>query len=125
MPRTAKAPVVRTDDDVDETEVLLDQCRKAVATSLVAIEACLTQARDVIADGVRYDKDMTSHMAWLTKQMAQIAGEISKIDSRADRQARNLSPQLVMSYLRQLEPDQRKKVIRELQAVDGEGSVLS
>ena len=68
----------------------------------------------------------------LTREAAGLARAVATIDGarrareKQDREAtRSLQLPQVMAFLRQLEPERRAHILRELQAMDSSGSVLA
>ncbi len=70
-----------------------------------------------------YDKDMVSHLAWLTKNLAQIGGEIRKMEA-ADAKAAELDPSKILEWVRRRSPSELAQLMAELESIMTRKSVL-
>ena len=99
-------------------------------TIATAIDACtdgleaIRKRINTLANEPELGREDSSHLAWLTKQVAQIMGDVRKRQEQEQRRLSKLSPAIVLAYLRQLEPEQRSRLLREAQNIDAGGSVL-
>ncbi len=117
-PKTAAKSV-----DIDPNE-LVPHAQASLGGILAALDRQAKRLTTKIEKAKVYDRDSVSHLAWVGKQISQMVGEVSKLDARAAKIASQLSPALVMAYLRNLDPERRAQVVRELEAMDSTGSVL-
>ena len=109
------------------TETLLQRFVLVFDAQLDHIEARLAAIAKDLA-GKKTKKNavaLEAQHARLIRQASLIAGEVRKLDVGARRSAENLSPALVMAFLGNLEPNERRHYIRELEAMDSNRSVLS
>ncbi len=115
----------RAKSDAADPNQLIPKVRESLGAALVDLEANRRRISKKMAGAKTYSNVDGSHYAWVTKQISQIAEAVSKIDARQGKLAGDLRPELVMAYLRQLAPEARARIVREMLAMDGEGSVLS
>ena len=108
----------------NEPDQLLARARGSISTAIGTLDDCINDLSAKLHDAKTYDRDDASHLAWLTKHVAQIIGEIRKLEDHERKQATKLSPVVVLEHLRSLEPEQRRQLITELEEMDA-GSVLS
>lgn len=80
----------------------------------------LASCRENLRDG-RYDKNMANAAAALGRAITGAIAEVRKIESAELKSAADLSPALVMSYLRQLSPDKRNNILRDLERIETGG----
>lgn len=94
----------------------------------IALDSCVDRVTAMLADG-EYDKDLASHLAWLTKQLAGVTDALRKLEAHDAKTVGTMSPEkrdeLVMAYLQGLNPQRRAAVIQKLQAMQAQGSVLA
>ena len=97
-----------------------DTCGKASD----ALDRCVDRVSDMLDkdSGGDYDKDLASHLAWLTKNLAQIGGEVRKMESHEAKQ--DLTDATLVDHFRKLTPDRRAQWVRDIMAMDRKGSVL-
>jgi phosphopantetheinyl transferase (holo-ACP synthase) len=108
-----------------QPESLLPGALKALKTALDALHACIARVAKVTTDeDAEYDKDMASHLSWMTKNAAQIMGEVRKAEVFETKRTEGYTPTLVLAYLRDCDPADRRKVMSELEVMATGGSVL-
>lgn len=108
----------------DEGEQLSGTLRDGIVAGAVALREQIGRATKA-ANGKKYNQAAVSHLAWLLKQAAQVLDSVRKAEAADDGSLRKLSRARVMAWLRQREPEERAHIIRELQAMDRGGSILS
>lgn len=108
-----------------EPESLLKRIGVSCGKALTALDECIERvAKDLgTAQGSGYDKDLASHLAWLTKNVAQIGGEVRKMESH-EQKSGEITPRQLSDHFRKATPEEREQWIRELTALDAQGSVL-
>lgn len=100
--------------------------QQQVERGVEALGRCQERVTAVLDDETaEYDKDLASHLAWLTKNNAAVMGEVRKLEADERAAATKLNHGAVMSYLRALPPDKRAQVKRELADMDSGRSVLA
>lgn len=107
---------------------LLDRCLEAVGEGIGAIESSIAAASKAVRDSIEtesYDDKAASHLAWITKGAAQIAGEIRKAEAHDQAQLRKLTPAIVLEWYRSLSEDERADVRRRQEAIDEGRSILA
>lgn len=108
-----------------EPDGLLGRVRSTVDKGLTALDERITALIAEITGTGEYDKDLASHLAWLTKLAAGVLTDIRKLEDAERIAAGRLPPQLVMAYLRGLDEERRGHVVRELLSMGEAGeSVL-
>lgn len=126
MTKQAKRTAKRPDPAPDEPVELKQLSKRACSTlekGLGSLDSCVEAVSEMLT-GADYDKDMASHLAWMVKNVAQIMGEVRKLENDDRSVAKNLSMPLVIAFLKQLDPDDRARVGREMAAMDMRGGVL-
>lgn len=107
----------------------LDRCIRHVASALAASEAPTGWEATIAqpkgkgkSKGEKpasdYNDKMASHLAWLTKNIAQIMGELRKLDAHERKSDDELTPAIVLSYLRALDVSERAHLLREAARID-------
>lgn len=107
---------------------MLDRTRTTMGKACVALDSCVDRVTGMLAEG-EYDKDLASHLAWLTKQLAGVTDALRKLEAHDKVVVAKMSPEkrdeLVMEYLRGLTPQRRTVVIAKLQEWNAPGKVLA
>lgn len=107
---------------------LLDRCLSATGRGIAALESAIGAASDAVEESIKgkeYDDKAASHLAWITKGAAQIAGEIRKAEAHDQSQLRKLTPVIVLDWYRQLGEDERADLRRRQEAIDEGRSILA
>lgn len=102
-----------------ESEQLKTLCRESIEELRQQVRV-LASCRENLRDG-RYDKNMANAAAALGRAITGAIAEVRKIESAELKSAADLSPALVMSYLRQLSPDKRNNILRDLERIETGG----
>lgn len=121
--KTPQKPKNRTATAPQGTRDLMNRAISLMAVGLDAIAGEIDSIQD--GNGPRSKATPAAQIANLTKKAAEIAGEARKIDAAESKRVAALTRPMVLRWLRGLEPDQRAAIRRELEAMDGEESVLS
>lgn len=124
-------------EDVGE---LLSRAQASCSTALEALDRCVRHVANLLAGAsaptaaakgknkkpaTGYDDKMASHLAWLTKNIAQIMGELRKLDAHERKSDDDLTPAIVLAYLRGLDPSPRAHLLREAARIDEARSGLA
>lgn len=97
-----------------------DTCGKASD----ALDRCIERVSRMLDDERGdYDKDMASHLAWMTKNLAQIGGEVRKMEHH-EAKLTDISPTVLLEYFRKQTPDVRAQWVRDISAMSEKRSVL-
>lgn len=117
-----------TDEPPHDEARLLSRALATVAKGIGALEESIEAAsravRESIGEG-SYDDKAASHLAWITKGAAQIAGEVRKAEAHDQGQLKKLTPAIVVEWYRQLTEDERADLHRRLTSIDDGRSVLA
>ncbi len=124
MPKSSKKGTPNAPAGANEAPELVEQLRESLRTGTEA----LRERIDVLVKrvkGSRYDREDSSHLAWLLKQAAQVLGEVRKLDDAKQRRLGKLTPALVLAYLHSIEKAERQEILRQAADIDGRGSGLA
>jgi hypothetical protein len=107
---------------------MLDRTRSTMGKACLALDGCVDRVTGMLVGG-EYDKNLASHLAWLTKQLAGVTDALRKLEAHDAKTVSQMSPEkrdeLVMAYLAALTPERRAVVIAKLADMNRSGSVLS
>lgn len=92
--------------------------------SLETIEACIEKLRAAIENDPDYDKDLVSHLAWLTVQVVPIMNELRQQAKQAIREVSKIPLDTVITYLKTLPMERRLALAAELADTDAEEPLL-
>lgn len=81
------------------------------------LRAMIADLQDAVADAKRKDPA-------LVKQLVSLVTELRKVDAARRKRLEALTLPMVIAFLRNLEPEERARVGRELQQMDARGGVL-
>src|SRR3954469_23691716 len=96
-----------------------------MALGLDGLETQISRLKTCLDNPKReYDQKLVSNLAWLTKQVAQVAGEARKIDAHRARKLDEVDESLVFEWFANLDEDRQAHVLRQLQLSSGGASVL-
>lgn len=103
---------------------------KLSARAKSTLERCLKGLDDHCAYVIgeleqTHSMDVATHLSVTAQKVGQMMGECRKLENDEVAVAAALSPASVMSYLRQLTPEKRGQVIRDLEAMQEGRSVLA
>lgn len=104
-------------------ESLLDDSISTLALGITEIRGEIEKIAAGKAAKSRHDN--ASRIAYLTGKVGSIADSIRKVEAARAKRLDNLTPALVLAYLRQLEASDRARIIREAQGIDTKGSGLA
>jgi len=98
------------------------------------VETVLDASIDTLAVGLRYLRDEIeliksgkakksrhdngSRIAFLTARVGSIADSIRKVEAARAKRLHDLTPAIVLAYLRQLDPAERTNLLREASQID-------
>jgi hypothetical protein len=106
---------------------MLDRTRATMGKACVALDACVDRVTAVLGDG-EYDKDLASHLAWLTKQLAGVTDALRKLEAHDKAIVAKMSPEkrdeLVMAYLKALTPARQRTIAAQLVEWSAPGKML-
>lgn len=124
MAKTTKKSGKPARSDAKSAESQLADVRATIALGLDGIRE---EIEGLVDETIKPQPphDRASRIAWLTKQAAQIGGELRKMDKAELKAVEDLSPALVLAYMRTLEQGDRARLVREIQALDRAGGLLS
>lgn len=98
----------------DASESLVQAARVTIAKALDSLDQCVERVGKMLdkgVDGVGYDDKAASHLAWLTKHVAQILGEVRKLEVHDKNMVARMTAEekdaLVKAYLMDLPPERR------------------
>ena len=105
---------------------LLKRISESCGKAITSLDDCIERVASNLAgaDGADYDKDLASHLAWLTKNVAQIGGEVRKMESH-EAKLSDIQPAILIEHFRKMTAGERSAWVRDIQAMDRKGSVLS
>lgn len=108
----------------------LDLALATMGRGVSTIDAAITAAAKVVEDGIKagphgYDKDAASHLAWLTKQAAQIAAVIRQCAAHDQKQLAKITLAHVLEWYKRLSEDERADLQRRIAAIDDGRSILA
>lgn len=109
-PKSLRSPLQRISDTCSKAADQLDECVERVKKLLSDPKA-------------PYDKDLASHLVWLTKNLASIGDSFRKMESHEAKNS-ELAPATVLEWMRKLTPAQRAQWLHDIRALDRKGSVL-
>ena len=117
MPKPQKDTPKRITEPV-ETSEMLTGARGTMSKACRALDSCVDRVTETLAAG-EYSKDLASHLAWLTKQLAGVTGELRKLEAHEEKISKTMSPErrhsVVMAYLRSLPAHRQREVSEELE----------
>lgn len=103
--------------------------RRAQATlerGLASLDSCVQAVAEMLdAERGDYDKDLASHQAWITKHVAQIMGELRKLEAEERAASSKLTPGAVRAYLQALTKQEWSALARDVESHFSGGSVLA
>jgi hypothetical protein len=106
---------------------MLDRTRATMGKACIALDSCVDRVTEMLAAG-EYNKDLASHLAWLTKQLAGVTDALRKLEAHDAKTVGTMSPekrdQLVIAYLDALTPERKTAVIARLQESTRAGGIL-
>ena len=112
---------------VAESASILDRTRATLSKSCSALDSCIDRVTQTLAAG-DYNKDLASHLAWLTKQLAGVTDALRKLEAHDSKTVASMSPEkrdaLVMAYLQGLTPERQVAVIAKLNEWSKRGGML-
>lgn len=101
------------------------RAQQTLEKGLASLDACVDAVADMLGDaGAEYDKDLASHQAWITKHVAQIMGELRKLEAEERAASSKLTPGAVRAYLQALTKEEWSALAREVESHFRGGSVL-
>lgn len=118
-----KSPKKTGRDEKATIESILDA---SIETLSVGIGAIRSEIDLIIGGKAKKSRhDNASRIAFLTGKVGSIADSIRKVEAARAKRIDNLTPALVLAYLRQLETSERSQIIREAQGLDQRKSGLA
>lgn len=90
-----------------------------------AAQAALAASREASGEYAEKSAKAASHVAWLTKQAAQIAGELRKVEAHNNTQLKKLTLATVLEWYRQLDDDSKGDFERRIEAIRSGASILT
>ncbi len=109
--------------DKPTTESVLDASIETLAMGITALRDELAAIINGTAKKTKHDK--ASHIAFLTQRVGAIADSLRKVEAARAKRFDDLTPAIVLAYLRQLDPTDRARLVREAQGIDTKGSGLA
>ena len=97
-------------------ENLVRHGRESIAVALAGLRELIQRQTKDLSALKKYDQGAASHLAWLTKQVAQVTAELSKLDDRDRRASGKLTAEQVIRFLEGLPEDDRIAIIDEVEA---------
>jgi hypothetical protein len=126
-PKRQRNALERVDLPTEGTSIL-DRTRVTLSKSCAALDACIDRVTTTLAEGA-YNKDLASHLAWLTKQLAGVTDALRKLEAHDTKTVGQMSPekrdQLVMAYLKGLPPQRQNAIADELRVMAAGESLLA
>lgn len=109
-----------------EVQGLLDRARDSLDRSITALEKCSEKVRQKLDANEEYDSTLASHLAWLTRGMADVIGQLRQLEkhNRAQAKTPEQRHKLVRDYISRLDKTRRDELRRLLDQLDGERSIL-
>lgn len=93
------------------------------ARMIIVLDTMLTAVEDTLRTGEATPQLMRETLP-LTKMVAAMKTEQRQDQKAAQKRIESITPQMIVSYMRQAQPDQRANLLSELNSI-GEKSVLS
>lgn len=118
-PRAAPAVVA---DEKSTVETVLDASIDTLAVGLGYLRDEIEAIKTGKAAKSRHDAG--SRIAFLTSRVGSIADSIRKVEAARAKRLDDLTPAIVLAYLRQLEPAERTNLLREASQLDARKSGL-
>lgn len=109
----------------DPSKTTVEEVTDSVLSLLkLGLDALTTDLHAIISGADRDSKhDKASRVAFITQKVSSIADSIRKVE--AARAKRNeLTPAIVLAYLRSCDSKSRRLVLSEIEGLSGGGSVL-
>lgn len=117
----AETVVAASDPSPIRVEEVSDSVLRLLKTGLDALQSDLEEIIAGTAPETKHDK--ASRIAFITAKAGSIADSIRKVE--AARAKRNeLTPAIVLAWLRTCDSKSRRQVLSELETLSGRGSVL-
>jgi hypothetical protein len=113
-----------TADDQAGAPAVIARGTRVCGDALETIEACIEKLRGVIRDEPDYDKDLVSHLAWLTVQVVPIMNELRQQAKQALREVSKIPLDTIIAYLKTLPDEAREGIVRDLTGSDAEEPLL-
>lgn len=108
---------------------LVEAARTTIAKALASLDACVGRVATMLEGEDVYSDKAASHLAWLTKHVAQILGEVRKLEAHDRNTVGKMSPEerdrLVVEYLRDLQPERRGEFRVLLDQLDASEAILA
>lgn len=111
-----------------EVSEMIDRAREMMSRSLIALEEAQKRALAQLAEPGDYDDKLGSHVAWVTRQVAEVTGALRQLEKHDRLMSRTPEQryQLVRAYVEhEASPLQRSELLGLLQQLDTGRSVLS
>lgn len=86
---------------------MMARARALCDQSLSTLGSCVDQITTAIAKEPDYDKDLVSHLAWLTERVTAVMSELRQQDKARARALGEFSVDEIVAYLRALPKAQR------------------
>lgn len=119
-PKRAPAPVL---DEKSTVEMVLDASIDTLAVGLRYLRDEIEAIKAGTAKKSRHDAG--SRIAFLTARVGSIADSIRKVEAARAKRLDDLTPAIVLAYLRQLDPTERQQFLSEASQIDARKSGLA
>ncbi len=98
----------------------------SIATLSLGIAAIRTEIKAITGGTAKSSKhDDASRIAFLTGKVGSIADSVRKVEAARAKRLDDITPAIVLAYLRQLDASDRGRLLREAAALDSKGSGLA
>lgn len=104
-------------------ESVLDASLEALQIGVAAIHKEIGLISKGKAGKSKHDK--ASRIAFLSQRVGAIADSVRKIEAARSKRTMSITKALVVEWFRQLDPTDRARFVRELQAIDSKRSGLA
>ncbi len=109
-----------------ESESLVKRGSDSIGVVLATLDLYIRKAASVLDEtDVERAESTATHLAQLGARVAQIVGELRKVEHHEQRGAGEITPRALSDYLRRVSPSERAQIRREMDAHERKGqSVL-
>lgn len=111
-----------------EVSEMLDRARETMNRALVALDSASDKVIAEIAAAPKYPDKLGSHLAWITRQVAEVTNALRQLEKHDRVMSRTPAQRfsLVRHYIEaEATPPQRAELLRLLTELDAGRSVLS
>lgn len=122
---TKPTPKSSKHDDASN-DSLVKRGSDSLGVALAALHSYITKAAKVLDETeVERAESTATHLAQLATRVAQIVGELRKVEHHEARSNTEITPRQLLEVCRKMNAADRIQFMRDVQAMDRKGSVLS